>query len=194
MSGAAVPENAAPRITLLVARARNGVIGRDNALPWRLPEDLAHFKRTTMGRAILMGRRTFESIGRALPGRRTIVVTGDAAWRAPDCERAGSLSEAITLAAASPSGGEPSIAADEVFVVGGARMFEEALPIAARALVTEIDLLPAGDVHFEAPSPPAWRLAHTEPHTSATGLRYRIDDWRRVNPATTGPSAAPPCP
>ncbi len=76
------------RVTIVVARARNGVIGRDNALPWHLPEDLKHFKATTFGHAIVMGRRTFESIGRALPGRRTIVVTRDPDWAHAGCERA----------------------------------------------------------------------------------------------------------
>ena len=92
------PLDRRPRITLLVARARNGVIGRDNALPWHLPEDLRHFKATTMGHPIVMGRRTYESIGRPLPGRRTIVVTRDPTWAQPGCERAGSLAEAIRLA------------------------------------------------------------------------------------------------
>ena len=85
----------APRLTVVVARARNGVIGRDNALPWHLPEDLQHFKATTMGHPILMGRRTFESIGRPLPGRRSIVLSRDPGWAREGCERAGSLDEAI---------------------------------------------------------------------------------------------------
>ena len=129
-----------PRVTLLVARARNGVIGRDNTLPWHLPEDLRHFKATTMGHPIVMGRRTYESIGRPLPGRRTIVVTRDPTWTQPGCERAGSLDEAIRLAGSpspgssgrgqstgAPSTGAPStdaradsdppFATDEVFVI-----------------------------------------------------------------------------
>src|SRR5690606_35588306 len=96
------------RVTIVVARARNGVIGRDNALPWHLPEDLKHFKATTFGHAIVMGRRTFESIGRALPGRRSIVVTRNEHWSSPDCERAGCLDEAIALAR--EPGPDPAIA------------------------------------------------------------------------------------
>ncbi len=96
------------KVTLVVAMALNRVIGRDNALPWHLPEDLKHFKATTLGHAIVMGRRTFESIGRPLPGRRTIVVTRNAALHAPGCERAPSLDAALALAASSTPSGRPS--------------------------------------------------------------------------------------
>lgn len=166
-------------VTLLVARARNGVIGRDNALPWHLPEDLAHFKRSTMGYPIVMGRRTYESIGRALPGRRSIVITSKAAWQAPGCERATSLADALAMA--TKPAPDPAIRGDEIFVIGGARLFNEALPLAQRVLVTEIDLLAQGDVHFDAPGPPQWQLTSSQPQESANGLRYRIDDWRRVS-------------
>ena len=97
-------------LSIIVARARNGIIGRDNALPWHIPGELGHFKRTTMGKPIIMGRKTFESIGRPLPGRRNIVVTRNADWSHSGCERAASLDEAIALA------GD----AEEVFVIGGA--------------------------------------------------------------------------
>ncbi|NLD69001.1 MAG: dihydrofolate reductase [Limnobacter sp.] len=185
-----------PRVTLLLARARNGVIGRDNALPWHLPEDLRHFKATTMGHAIVMGRRTFESIGRALPGRRTIVVTGDPAWSQPGAERAGSLDEAIRLAGTPLAGTPPAEAAahssvtsepetfatDELFVIGGAQLFEAALPIADRAIVTEIELDVEGDVRFDGIEPGGWTLAASEAHRSSNGLAYRIDDWVRSRP------------
>ncbi|TXL63923.1 dihydrofolate reductase [Zeimonas arvi] len=166
------------RVTIVVARARNGVIGRDNTLPWHLPEDLKHFKATTTGHAIVMGRRTFESIGRALPGRRTIVVTRDPHWTHPGCERAGSLAEAIALAAT--PGPDPAIAIDEVFVVGGAQLYAEARVIADRAIVTEIDLDPEGDARFEPLGPPEWRLKSSQTHRSAGGLGYRIEDWERA--------------
>ncbi|WP_418953440.1 dihydrofolate reductase [Zeimonas sediminis] len=165
------------RVTIVVARARNGVIGRDNALPWHLPEDLKHFKATTTGHAIVMGRRTFESIGRPLPGRRTIVVTRDPQWSHPGCERAGSLAEAIELAG--EPGSDPAIATDEVFVVGGAQLYAEAVPLADRAIVTEIDIEPEGDARFEAIGPPDWTLRASEEHRSASGLDYRIEDWVR---------------
>ncbi|MFO1197102.1 MAG: dihydrofolate reductase [Burkholderiaceae bacterium] len=168
----------APRVTLVVARARNGVIGRDNSLPWRLPEDLKHFKATTTGHAIVMGRRTFESIGRALPGRRTIVVTHNDAWHHEGCERAGSLEHAIALAG-SP-GADPSIATDEVFVVGGAPLFAQALPIADRIVLTEIDLEVDGDVSFPALDPTRWRVASRRDAVSSNGLAFAIVDYHRI--------------
>jgi dihydrofolate reductase len=168
-----------PRVTLVVARARNGVIGRDNALPWHLPEDLRHFKTTTMGHAIVMGRKTWESIGRPLPGRRMIVVSRNSGWSGASCERTDSLPEAIALAGR--PGQDSGIATDEVFVIGGAQLFEEALPLADRAIVTEIEATPEGDVHFAALGPPGWKLVQTSgPLESTNGLAYRIDEWQRV--------------
>jgi dihydrofolate reductase len=158
-----------PRITLLVACARNGVIGRGNTLPWHLPEDLQHFKATTLGHPIVMGRRTFESIGRPLPGRRTIVVSRDPAWAHPGCERAGSLDEAIALCAA----------AQEVFVVGGAQIYAEALPLADQLLVTDIELEVEGDAFFPPIDAADWRLRTEMSATSRTGLRYTIRTWER---------------
>src|SRR5688572_5482074 len=108
--------------SLVVAKARNGVIGRDNRLPWRLPADLAYFKRVTMGHPIVMGRRTWESIGKALPGRKNIVVTSDRGYDAPGATVVGSLDEAWRAAGDVP----------EVAVIGGRRIFEETLPIADR--------------------------------------------------------------
>ncbi len=164
-------------MTIVVARARNGVIGRDNRLPWRLPEDLAHFKATTMGRALIMGRRTFESIGRALPGRRTIVVTRDAAWSHAGCERAGSLAEAVALAAA--PGPDPAIGTDEAMVVGGAQIYREAMPLADRIVLTEIDEDFDGDARFPAPDPVAWEESRRRQEVSKSGLRYSIVEYRR---------------
>jgi len=166
-----------PRVTIIVARARNGVIGHRNALPWHLPEDLRHFKAVTTGHAILMGRKTFESIGRALPGRRTIVVTRNPEWRHEGCERAASLAEAIAIAAR--PGPDPAIATDEVFVIGGAQLYREALARADRALVTEIELEPVGDAHFAALGPPEWTLHASRAEVSAGGLAFRIEDWER---------------
>jgi dihydrofolate reductase len=166
-----------PRVTIIVARARNGVIGHRNALPWHLPEDLRHFKAVTTGHAILMGRKTFESIGRALPGRRTIVVTRNPEWRHEGCERAASLAEAIAIAAR--PGPDPAIATDEVFVIGGAQLYREALARADRALVTEIELEPVGDAHFAALGPPEWTLHASRAEVSAGGLAFRIEDWQR---------------
>jgi dihydrofolate reductase len=159
-----------PRITLVAARARNGAIGRDNALPWHLPEDLQHFKATTLGSPIVMGRRTFESIGRPLPGRRNIVVTRDPAWAHPGCERAGSLDDAIALCGGSL----------ELFVVGGAQLYAAAMPRADRLLLTEVDMDVAGDAFFPPVDPARWRLTHAAPGISRTGLAFSIGTWERA--------------
>lgn len=126
-------------LALIVAVARNGVIGRDGRLPWHLPEDLKHFKRTTNGHAIIMGRKTHESIGRPLPGRRNVVVTRGSA-RFEGCETASSLEEAIALARQTD---------DCPFVIGGASLYERALPFATEVYLTEIDEDIEGDTRFE---------------------------------------------
>ena len=124
--------------SLVVAMARNRVIGRDNHLPWRLPADLAYFKRVTMGHPLVMGRRTHESIGRALPGRLNIVVSRNAAYRAPGCTVVGSLDDAWKAA------GD----AAEVCVIGGTSLFAEALAVADRIHLTEVDATVPGDTYF----------------------------------------------
>ena len=133
-------------LTLLAAVGRNGVIGRDNGLPWHLPEDLRHFKAVTMGHALVMGRKTYDSIGRPLPGRRTIVVTRQPDWAADGVSVAGSLEQAL-------SAGGP----DEVFVVGGGEVYAQALPLADRLLLTEVDQSPEGDAWFPAFDRQLWR-------------------------------------
>ncbi len=141
-------------LSLIVARARNGVIGRANELPWRLPEDLAYFKRTTMGHPIVMGRKTWDSIGRPLPGRRSIVLTRDAGWSAAGAESASSIDAAVALC----DGG------DEVFVIGGEQIFREALPRADAMHVTEIDRDIDGDAYFPVYDRSEWietsRVSH----------------------------------
>src|ERR1019366_8458389 len=115
------------RLTIIVATDAQRGIGINNTLPWRLPEDLAHFKRTTSGHPIIMGRKTFDSIGRALPNRRNIVITRNPDWRREGIESAGSLNIAMALA------GE-----EEAFIIGGAKIYAEALPRADKLIVTEI--------------------------------------------------------
>ena len=149
-------------LTLIVARANNGVIGRNNQLPWRLPEDLAFFKRTTMGAPIIMGRKTHESIGRPLPGRRNIVVTRNAKWYGDGAERVGSLEEALDLA--------PD--ASEVFVIGGAEIYAAALPLADQLLLTEIDADFAGETLFPAIDEAVFEEVEREPHASEGGLPF----------------------
>jgi dihydrofolate reductase len=159
-----------PKLTIVVARARNGVIGRDNALPWRLPEDLAHFKRITMGHPIVMGRRTFESIGRPLPGRRNIVVTRTPGWQSDGTEAARSLDEAVELC-----GG-----VDEAFVIGGAQLYAEALPRADAVVATEIDRDVDGDVRFPALADGDWSEVSRTPSTAHTdGWPYAFVRYER---------------
>ncbi len=167
-----------PRVTLVVARARNGVIGADGRLPWHLPEELKHFRALTTGHAIVMGRRTWDSIGRALPDRRSIVVTRDAQRELTGAETAASIDEAI--AAAARPGPDPAIATDEVFVIGGAQIFDAALPLANRAVVTEIDLDVDGDTYFEGLDTQRWSVVERREHRSASGVRYTIVDYRRT--------------
>ena len=126
--------------SLVVAVARNGVIGRDNALPWRLAADLAHFKRVTMGHPVVMGRRTYESIGKPLPGRKNIVVTHNRALHAPGCTVVTSLEEAWHQAAD----------ASEVCVIGGTTLFAETLPVADVIHLTEVEANVEGDTFFPA--------------------------------------------
>jgi dihydrofolate reductase len=158
------------RVTIIVARARNGVIGRDNGLPWHLPEDLRHFRETTLGHPVVMGRRTFESIGRPLPGRRNIVVTRDPGWSHPGCDRAASLTDAFASCAGSP----------EVFVIGGAQLYAQALDDADRLIVTEVDIDADGDARFPAPDPRRWRPTASRPGRSANGLGYVIVTYERI--------------
>ena len=136
-----------PPIAIVVAMAENRVIGRDGGLPWRLPADMARFRALTMGKPIVMGRRTHESIGRALDGRRNIVVTRRPGYRAPGCTVAASLEAALETAAD----------ASEVAVVGGASIYEMALPIADRVHLTLVHASIDGDVRFPQIEPADWR-------------------------------------
>jgi dihydrofolate reductase len=140
-------------LTLIVARARNGVIGRDNQLPWRLPEDLAYFKRTTMGAPIIMGRKTYESLGRPLPGRQNVVVTRQRDLQLAGCDVVHSLDEALQQCAQ----------AAEVFLIGGSELYAAGIDRADRLLITEIDLDIEGDAFFAAPDPAQWQEVSREP-------------------------------
>lgn len=142
------------RLTLIAARARNGVIGRNNQMPWKIPGEQAYFKRMTMGHPIVMGRKTWESIGRPLPGRRNIVITRDRAYSAIGADVVGSLDEALSLAGA----------ADEIFVIGGGQLYAEAMSRASRLLLTEIDADFDGDTFMPAPDRTQWRETSRENH------------------------------
>ena len=150
------PFHSMTTLTLIVARANNGVIGRDNQLPWRLPEDLAFFKRTTMGAPIIMGRKTHESIGRPLPGRRNIVVTRDATRRFQGCDAATTLADALRLA------GQDQ--APEAFLIGGAQLYEEGLRLADKLIVTEISADFEGDATFPKLDESEWQEVAHETH------------------------------
>lgn len=139
-----------PRLTLIAAVARNGVIGRDNRLPWKLSEDLKRFKALTMGHPLIMGRKTWESLPGILPGRPHIVVSRNPDYRAEGATVVHSLPAAIT-AAGSMAGG------DEVFVIGGAELYAQALAIADRLQLTEIDADFEGDAHFPDWDRSLWR-------------------------------------
>lgn len=140
-----------PAVVLYVARSDNGVIGRDGGLPWHLPEDLKHFKKLTMGKPMVMGRKTFESLPGLLPGRRHIVLTRDAAWSAKGAEVASTIDEALALA------GD----VEEIAVIGGAEVFALFLPCADRIELTEVHRTVDGDVTMP-PLGPGWRVANRE--------------------------------
>jgi dihydrofolate reductase len=144
------------RLTLIAARARNGVIGRNNQMPWKISGEQAYFKRMTMGHPIVMGRKTWESIGRPLPGRRNIVITRDRGYTALGADVVGSLDDALSLAGA-----------DEVFVIGGGQLYAEAMPRASRLLLTEIDTDFDGDTFMPPPDRAQWRETSREDHPPA---------------------------
>jgi len=161
--------------SLVVAVARNGVIGRDNALPWRLPADLAHFKKVTMGHPVVMGRRTYESIGKPLPGRQNIVVTHNRAYSAPGCTIVGSLDEAWRAAGS----------ADEVCIIGGTTLFEETLPIADVIHFTQVEADVDGDTFFPPFDRSQWQEREVARHPADERNAYpiRILELTRKRPA-----------
>jgi dihydrofolate reductase len=160
------------RVSLVAAVARDGVIGRDNAIPWRIPEDARRFRALTMGHPVVMGRRTWDSLPgrvRPLPGRRNVVVSRNPDWRAEGAERAASLDDALRLLE-----GEP-----QVFVVGGAGLYAEALAVADELLVTEIDADVQGDVFFPDWDRTAFREESREPHVSEDGVAFAFVTYAR---------------
>lgn len=154
-----------PDIIVVVAAAENGVIGRDNKLPWRLPSDLQHFKALTFGKPIVMGRKTFQSIGRALPGRTNIVVTRDASFQAEGIVTAASLDAALELAASDAQ----QRGAEAIAVIGGADIFAQAMPLVSRIEFTRVHAHPEGDAHFATPDPFTWEEVAREKHHAGAG-------------------------
>ena len=157
-------------LTLIVATDSAGGIGVRNTLPWKLPQDLAHFKRITTGHPILMGRKTFESIGRALPNRHNIVISRNPRWQHDGVAHAISLEAAIRLANA-----------DEVFVIGGAEIFRLALPQADRMIVTQIDHQFECDTFFPTIDPNQWQeTAREQHHTGEDGFNFAFVTYQRI--------------
>jgi dihydrofolate reductase len=152
----------APRIYLVAAVASNGIIGANGALPWRLPEDLKHFKRVTLGHPVIMGRRTWESLKGPLPGRDNIVVTRTAGYEAPGAAVASSLEAALALC----------LGERVAFVIGGSRLFAESLPFAAGLVMTEIYRDFDGDTWFPPYDRSRWKETQREPHATAEGMKF----------------------
>ncbi len=161
------------KISLLAAVARGGVIGRDGAIPWRIPEDVAHFKALTMGHAVVMGRRTWGSIPerfRPLPGRRNVVVTRNPDWSAEGAERTRSLEEALHLLGN----------ATHVYVIGGAEVYAAALPLADELVLTEIDLDVEGDTFFPDWDRREFGETSREEHVSKNGTPFAFVTYERT--------------
>jgi len=163
-------------MAIIAAVANNGIIGKDNALPWHLPEDLRHFKALTSGHAVIMGRKTWESLPerfRPLPGRLNIVVTRNPAYQAAGATVVGSLAEAQKV-------GAGGTATETLFVIGGAELYAHALPLADRLELTEIDADIDGDARFPAFDRRVWREQKREAGISADGLRYAFVSYVRL--------------
>ncbi len=160
----------AARINVIAAMAKNRTIGIKNTLPWHLPEDLKHFKALTMGHHIVMGRKTYESIGRPLPGRTTVIVTRDPNYRVEGCLTAHSIDAAIQACGDDP----------EVFFVGGADLYSQVLARADRLYLTEIQQEYAGDAHFPAFDKQSWRETARDAQVSAAGLAYHFVTYDRA--------------
>ena len=155
----------APRICLIAALAANRVIGKDNALPWRLPADLKRFKELTLGHPVVMGRKTYESIGKPLPGRRNLVITRKRGYAAPGCEVVHSLDHAVAACRG----------AEQIFIIGGAELYREALPRAHSLEFTEIHAEFAGDAMFPEFPMEEWRETGREIHNDEDGIPFRYD-------------------
>lgn len=165
-------------LVIVVAMAKNRVIGRDNQMPWHLPADLKHFRALTMGKPMIMGRRTYESIGKPLPGRETIIVTREADYPVlAGVHRAASLEEAIALGQTRAAG----MGADAVMLVGGGEIYRQALGHADRLEITEIDAAPDGDTLFPAFKPDHFRETRRSPHQAQDGQpAYAFVTFERI--------------
>lgn len=161
-----------PALTMIAARARNGVIGLNNRMPWHIPEDLKHFREQTMGHVVVLGRKTWESIGRPLPGRRMVVISRQTLKLPDGVVQVSSLDAAMALYAHE----------ENIFIMGGAQIYAQCWPIANRLLLTEIELSPDGDAWLDAPDPEKWQEVSREAGTSREGIGYAFIDYRRIPP------------
>jgi dihydrofolate reductase len=152
-------------LSLIVAVSRNNVIGSEGALPWHLPDDLGHFKRLTTGKPVIMGRRTFESIGRPLPDRRNIVMTRQANYAAEGCEVVSSMNEALELVHGT----------DEVMIIGGGLVYRDFLSHADRIYLTRVQADVEGDTHFPEIDEAAWQLVRSQHHAADDRHVYEFD-------------------
>ncbi|SKB99153.1 dihydrofolate reductase [Sphingobacterium nematocida] len=161
-----------PHITLVVAAAENNTIGKDNQMPWHLPNDFKYFKKSTLGHSIVMGRKTFESIGKPLPERRNIVLTRDQRYTNPDVDVANSLTEVLTYCRDE----------NEIFIIGGADIFKQALPLAQKVLLTRVHAEIAGDTFFPELSASEWRLISQDKHSKDEkhAYDYTFEVWERA--------------
>ena len=158
-------------INMIFARSANGVIGNNNALPWHLPEDLAHFKKLTLGSPVIMGRKTWDSLPakfRPLPGRTNVVITRQADWQVTGAQTAGSLTDALAICQA----------ASDVWIIGGAQIYAQALPLANRIEVTHIDKIYDGDAFAPTLGSP-WQQSLKKEHVSSSGLNFSFITYLR---------------
>lgn len=176
-------------VVLIAAVGRNGAIGRRDALPWRLPSDLRHFRAETMGKPVIMGRKSFAALGRPLPGRYLVVMSRDPALSLPEgVDRAASLDEALARGQAVAA----ERAASEVVVAGGAEVYRAAMERADALRLTEVDLAPEADAFFPAVDSAAWRERSRRPgdRDPRDEARYVVVEWRRRPEPPSGPDGA----
>lgn len=161
-------------VSLIVAVAGNGAIGKDNQLLWRLPDDLKRFKQLTMGKPMIMGRKTFQSIGRPLPGRTSIVITRSSTNGFEGVSEVNSVNEALKVAVQTGT--------DEVFVIGGGEVYQLFLPLADRIYLTIVDTTPEGDAYFKLDDPEKWQVISSEKHSrdERHSLSFEFVDLERI--------------
>ena len=175
------------KITIIAAMARNLAIGLNGDMPWHLPGELKHFKETTMGKPIVMGRKTWESIGRPLPGRQNIVVTRNRSYQARGCDLAGSLDQAVQIARG-----------EEVMVIGGGQLYQQALAVSDRMILTRVDCEPEADTWFPEWQSSEWRQVslRSESADERNPYAYQVIEWVRMDSCDTSPApgtaAGPP--